>query len=620
MRRIIYLIYVLFYSADTLTYSLSGSGSTFFSIHSTSGVISLASALNYEQVSLYTLTVHASDGRGDTATTSLTVNVQDQNDDPIFQSAPYTTSVNENIASGSVVFRAIVSDEDSSDTLTYSLSGTNSSHFQVSSSGVIQTAAVLDFEELNSYSLTIGVSDSTSTVTEQIAVTVNDANDSPVLTNGPYTVSVEENNATASVYTVAATDADNDTLKYYLTGPGSDMFLLNYLTGLVTLTQALDYESKVSYTLSVLVFDDNGGSNATTLTVNVVNQNDPPVFLNTPYSVSIDEDTASGSRVIQTSASDQDSSDTLTYSISGSNSGHFSISNTGIISTSQALDFESINSYSLTVNVNDGTVTTSTPLTISINNVNDNPVFTAAPYNTSINENTIASTSILQVSATDQDGDTLTFSFIGMTSSDFTIHSSTGVISTAVNLNYEETSSYILTVQVDDGNGGKSSTTSSIYLVDLNDEVPIFGSAVYNGHVTENAATGTSVMVVTATDQDSSDSTLAYSLAGSNGSHFSISSSGLVQTASTIDYESIQSYSLTLTATDNGGNTGTTTVIISIVNTIDNYPVFDKASYNANVSEDSSPGTSVLRVTSTDADSGDEVIYSFSGTNQYDII
>lgn len=536
--------------------------------------------------------------------------------DFFFQGTPYSTSVRENLPTGTTVFKPVVCDQDTSDTLAFSLSGTNSSHFQISSStGIIQTAKVLDYESLNTYSLTITVTDATASVSQPITVTVTDVNDDPVLTSTPYVVSVTENNASASVVTATASDVDNNTLKYYLVGEGSEMFSMNYLTGLVTLGQALNYEAKSMYSMTVLVFDDAGGSNATSLAVNVVDKNDLPVFMNTPYSVSFQENSASGSKIIQTSAVDEDKSDTLTYSITGTNSNHFAISNVGIISTAVIMDYETASSYSLTVSVNDGTQTVTTPLTVSVTNMNDKPVFVNTPYNVTINEGTMAASSVLQVSTTDQDNDSITYSFVGTTSSDFTIHSSTGQITTAVKMNYEVTASYLLTVQADDGNGGKTLATVQITLVDLNDEIPTFGSAGYAGQVTEGTAVGSSVMVVTATDKDSVDSALTYSLAGSGSSDFSVTSSGLIKTASAIDYESKQSYTLTLTATDKGSNTGNTIVNIAVINVIDNSPVFGQGSYNGTVSEDSSPGTSVLQATATDQDNGDQLFYSLSGMN-----
>ena len=600
--------------ADTLTFSLHGAGSSFFFLHSSTGVISLTGALDYELYPQYTLTVQVSDGRGGLATTSLTVNVNDGNDSPVFQGTPYSTSVSEKVPDGTSVFQITAIDQDSSDTLTYALSGTNSSHFQISSStGLVLTAQELDFEVLNYYSLTVSVSDGTVTVSQPLTISIADANDSPVFVDAPYSLQINENDASASVCTVNASDGDNDTLHFTISGTGSSHFTIHSLTGLISLAQALNFEDVAMYVLTATVTDGEGGINTTTVAVKIIDQNDQPAFVHAPSSATIDENIDIGTQVLQASASDEDNNDTLVYSLSGTNSSHFAISVTGIISTASTIDFESCSSYSLTISVSDGTATVTTPLTITVNNINDAPVFTSAPYTLTLNEGTLSSVSVLQVSASDQDNDAIVFSFVGITSSDFTINSASGEVSTAAVLDFENTPSYVLTVQADDGNDEKTLSTITVTIIDLNDETPTFNSASYNGHVTENVVIGSAVMTVTASDSDAADTSLAYSLSGTNSSQFSVTNSGLIQTASDIDYETIQGYSLTLTATDNANNTGTTTIIITVINAVDNDPVFSSASFSGSVLEDSAPGTSVLRVTASDDDLGDVISYTLSG-------
>ena len=604
--------------ADTLTFSLYGAGSSFFSLHPSTGVISLTAALDYEESFQYTLTIRVSDGRGGLATTSLTVGVNNVNDPPVFQGTPFTTTVSENVPDGTSVLQIKAIDEDNSDTLSYSLSGTNSSHFQVSSStGLILTAQEPDYEVLNYYSLTVSVSDGTTTVSQPLTITVADTNDSPVFLDAPYSVQINENDASASVLRVNASDADNNTLHFTLAGSGSAHFLIHPQTGLISLAQALDFEDIIMYVLTLIVTDGEGGVNTTSVTVEVINQNDAPVFVSAPYAAAIDENINTGTQVVLASASDEDSNDTLVYSLSGANSSHFTISATGVISTDSVIDYESSSSYSLTILVSDGTVSVSTPLTITVNDINDAPAFTSTPYAVTLNEGTASSVSVFQVSASDEDSDSIVFSFVGITSSDFTINSVSGEISTATLLDFETTPSYVLTVQAFDGNGGKTLSTVTVTITDINDETPTFNSASYNGHVIENVAIGSSVMTVTASDGDAADTSLAYSLSGSqlNSSHFSITSNGLIQTATNIDYEAVQVYSLTLTATDNANNTGTTTLIISVINAVDNDPVFSSSSFSASVSEDSIPGTSVIRVTASDDDLSDVITYTISGTD-----
>lgn len=126
-------------------------------------------------------------------------------------------------------------------------------------------------------------------------------------------------------------------MKFYLTGSGSENFVLNPTTGVVTLARALNYEAKSSYFLTVFVLD--GTSRVSTnLNITVNDGNDSPIFINAPYTASVVENCAVGSTVYKVTATDEDSGNSLTYSLSGTNSGHFSIgSATGVLTTSQVL-------------------------------------------------------------------------------------------------------------------------------------------------------------------------------------------------------------------------------------------------------------------------------------------
>ena len=116
--------------------------------------------------------------------------------------------------------------------------------------------------------------------------------------------------------------------------------------------------------------------------------NDAPQFLGAPYTAAIDEGLSSGFTLLTASAIDDDSGDTLQYSLLGTNNADFAISSsTGLISTAKSLDYETVTSYALTVSVQDGKTTVTTSLTITVNNKNDAPVFKNAPYLKAVDEN-----------------------------------------------------------------------------------------------------------------------------------------------------------------------------------------------------------------------------------------
>ena len=604
-------------SGDSITFLLSGPGSADFSIHPVSGIVSSSQALNYESISSYLLTITASDSNGGIAQTTLNVTVVNQNDDPAFISAPFSAEVDENLASGSTVLKLTATDQDASDSLSYSIAGTNSGHFAVSSLGLITTTQVLDYESVGSYSLNISVSDGSTTVTEALSVTVKDTNDSPAFNSAPYTVTVPENNVSATVYTLSATDTDSsDTLEYFLSGVGSGDFSILSSTGLVSLSSALDYERKSSYVFSVIVRDGNGGHATSSLTVTVSDENDSPDFIGTPYSASLDEDVPIGTRVLQVSATDQDTSDTLSYSLAGNNNSDFSIgSNSGIITTAVTLDYEAISSYSLTVSVTDGTVTVTQALSISVTDKNDAPAFTAAPYSLTVQENT-TSNSLLTVSATDQDtADTLNFLLLGSGSEFFSIHLTSGVVALTTVLDYEVTSLYTLTVRVSDSNGGVVTTSLTVTVSDANDS-PQFLGIPYSATVSENLPIATDVIKISAFDADGGDS-LSYSLSGTNSGHFQISSSsGLVETMQVLDYETVNYYSLTVSVSD-GSVSISTSLTLSVSNTND-APYVTNLPGNVSVAENDVTAA-VIDVNASDPD-GDNMTFSLSGTGSDDFL
>ena len=579
--------------------------------------MSSSQALNYESISSYLLTITASDSFGGIAQTTLNVTVVNQNDDPAFVSAPFSAEVDENLASGSTVLKVTATDQDASDSLSYSIAGTNSGHFAVSSLGLITTTQVLDYESVGSYSLNISVSDGSTTVTEALSVTVKDTNDSPAFISAPYTVTVPENNVSATVYTLSASDTDSsDTLEYFLSGVGSGDFSILSSTGLVSLSSALDYERKSSYVFSVIVRDGNGGHATSSLTVTVSDENDSPDFIGTPYSASLDEDVPIGTTVLQVSATDQDTSDTLSYSLAGNNNSDFSIgSNSGIITTAVTLDYEAISSYSLTVSVMDGTVTVTQALSISVTDKNDAPAFTAAPYSLTVQENT-TSNSLLTVSATDQDtADTLNFLLLGSGSEFFSIHLTSGVVALTTVLDYEVTSLYTLTVRVSDSNGGVVTTSLTVTVSDANDS-PQFLGIPYSATVSENLPIATDVIKISDFDADGGDS-LSYSLSGTNSGHFQISSSsGLVETTQVLDYETVNYYSLTVSVSD-GSVSISTSLTLSVSNTND-APYVTNLPGNVSVAENDVTAA-VIEVNASDPD-GDNMTFTLSGTGSDDFL
>ena len=405
-------------------------------------------------------------------------------------------------------------------------------------------------------------------------------NNAPVFTEGTSATRSVAENTTSGTHigtVVTATDADtDDTLTYSLGGTDAATFEIDATNGQLKTKAPLNYETKSTYTVTVSVSDGNDGSDSITVTINVTNVNEAPVFTDGSSTTrSVAENTASGTNIgTAVSATDVDSGNTLTYSLSGTDADSFSIvSTSGQLQTSAALNYETKTSYSVTVSVSDGNGgSDSITVTINVTNVNEAPMFTDGDSTTrSVAENTASGQNIgTAVSATDVDsGNTLTYSLGGTDADSFSIVSTSGQLQTNAALDYENKTSYSVSVSVSDGNEGTDSIDVTISVTDVDEagnDPPTFtdGSSTTRS-VAENTASGTNIgTAVAATDSDSDD-TLTYTLGGTDAASFSIvSTSGQLQTNAALDYETKTSYSVTVSVSDGNGESDSITVTINV--------------------------------------------------------
>ena len=104
------------------------------------------------------------------------------------------------------------------------------------------------------------------------------------------------------------------------------------------------------------------------------------------------------------------------------------------------------------------------------NSPNSPPSFGASLAERSVPENSAAGTNVgSPITATDPDGDTLSYSLTGTNTGKFTIDGATGQlkVGSETNLDHETQSSYVVTVQASDGNGGTDSIGVTINVTDV---------------------------------------------------------------------------------------------------------------------------------------------------------
>jgi hypothetical protein len=413
----------------------------------------------------------------------------------------------------------------------------------------------LDYETATAYAITLTASDGTNSVSETLTINVGDINEAPSLTNSLAASSFAENVATGTtIATASASDPESQTISYSLSGTGSEKFSVDS-AGNITLSSALDYETTTSYSLTLTASD---GANSTSNTINI--SVDDVIELSIALassSISLSETATSGTSVT-TTATTTDGSATVTYSLSGTDSDKFSVSSNGTITTAASLDYETTTSYSLTLTATDGTNTVTDNLTINITDVDLS--LSASLASAAQSEGLSTGTTIATSSNSNAEG-TVTYS---LTDADnkFSIDSSTGEVTLANALDYETKTSHEFTITATDG----VTTTSETFTLSVSDlKINSLAVTLANSGaaLAESSSSGTSVGSSSITNPESE--TVSYALSGTGSSNFAVDSSGNVTTNATLDFETAQSYSLTLTATA-GANTTTDAFTVNVGN------------------------------------------------------
>ena len=128
-----------------------------------------------------------------------------QNRAPVFSAGASTTrTVAEDTGTGVNIGSAVSATDADNDTLTYTLSGTDATSFDiVSTSGQLQTKSALDYETKTSYTVTVTVSDGSLTDSITVSITVTEVTEETVSASTP--TSLTEATVDESVVTLTLT-------------------------------------------------------------------------------------------------------------------------------------------------------------------------------------------------------------------------------------------------------------------------------------------------------------------------------------------------------------------------------------------------------------------------------
>ncbi|XP_057402717.1 protocadherin Fat 4 isoform X2 [Balaenoptera acutorostrata] len=620
-----------------VTYTIISGADDSFRIDPESGDLIATKRLDRERRSKYSLLVRADDGL-QSSDMRINITVSDVNDHtPKFSRPVYSFDIPEDTTPGI------------NSQLAYSIaSGDSLGQFTVDKNGILKVQKALDRESQSFYNLVVQVHDlpqlpaSRFTSTAQVSIILLDVNDNPPTFLSPKLTYIPENTPIDTiVFKAQATDPDsgpNSYIEYTLLNPSGNKFSIGTIDGEVRLTGELDREEVSNYTLTVVATDKGQPSlsSSTEVVVMVLDINDNnPVFAQAMYKVEIDENTLTGTDIIQVSAADGDggTNGQVRYGIIDGNANQeFRIDSvTGAITVAKPLDREKTPTYFLTVQATDrGSTPRTDTSTVSVVllDINDFvPIFELSPYSVNVPENlgTLPRT-ILQVVARDDDqGSNSKLSYVlfgGNEDNAFTL-SSSGELRVTQSLDRETKEHFVLLITATDSGSPALTGTGTINVIvdDVNDNVPTFASKMYFTTIPEDAPTGTDVLLVNASDADAStNAVISYRIIGGN-SQFTINpSTGQIITSALLDRETKENYTLVVVASDAGSPeplSSSTSVLVTVTDVNDNPPRFQHHPYVTHIPSPTLPGSFVFAVTVTDADFGpnSELHYSLSGRN-----
>ncbi|XP_067588139.1 protocadherin gamma-B4 isoform X19 [Pseudorca crassidens] len=486
-----------------------------------------------------------------------------------------------------------------------------------------------------------------------VSVEIEDVNDhTPKFMQNSFELQISESTKPGARFILgSAHDADigTNSLQNYQLSPDDHFSLVikEKLDGSkypeLVLKTPLDREEQTSYhlTLMALDFGDPPLSSTAQIQVLVTDANDnPPVFSQELYRVELPENVLPGTTVLRVMATDQDEGVNAEITFSFTEAGQITQfdlnSNTGEITLLNALDFEEVKEYSIVLEAKDGGgMIAQCTVEIEVLDINDNVpevIFQSLPD--LIMEDTKLGTHIALLKIRDKDsghngevickleGD-VPFKILNTSRNTYKLVTD-GV------LDREQTPEYNITITATDRGKPPLSSSSSItlHIGDVNDNMPVFERASYVVHVAENSPPGTSITQVRALDPDLGlNGHVSYSIVASDlepralSSYVSVSAqSGVVFAQRVFDHEQLRAFELTLQARDHGSPALSANVSLRVLvgDRNDNaprvlYPALgpDGSALFDTVPRAAQPGYLVTKVVAVDADSGHNAWLSY---------
>ncbi|XP_017600750.1 PREDICTED: protocadherin Fat 4 [Corvus brachyrhynchos] len=543
-----------------VNYSIaSGDEKGYFIIHSSSGIIKTSKNLEVEDFPV-NFKVRATDSSNATIFNEVEVKVEvidENNFPPVFPSSLLEERLAENLPATQIVqLKAQDNDTGRNGFLTYGILNGHGLKFWINeTTGILYSTAPFDYEEEpTEYQVVVYAEDDGIPEKKRgyctVVIKITDVNDWPPVFDPVPDFRVNENVPVGFIVgKITASDrdtGDNAFVLYNLTGDGENIFEIDEIQGIIKIRNSPDYETMNKHNLTVTAVNNKSApfhKTTTHVSVAVIDENDnAPVFSQSSYSASINMVNPVGAPVITVSATDRDQGQNglIEYYIlpDPGVSPFFLIEDVSegkIITTG---NLSRSGEMHLTVMAKDKGSPPLNGTAVVTLNVFDNrpfvPRFNKSEISVSVSENTGVDYLIYDFAVVETSGKPIDYTVVsGNERGHFRLDPESGELRTAVNLDYEEVSQYVILIQANkkvfsaagaqrSGLFAENVAMLTISVQDVNEE-PVFSSSSYSARIPNSVPYKYPVVTVQATDPDSGDNgLLLYSLVRGQTDEFDI--------------------------------------------------------------------------------------------------
>ena len=617
----------------------------FTTLGSYSVIVGGVAANNSISAGTYIFSLMCTDGILST-TADITLRVEGVNNPPQFDHGDLSFSIPEQTAIGTPLVNIIANDPEGT-TITYSIaSGTGLGTFEIDQiTGQISLALSLDYEVTSDYQFTVTATDSSrfdrTSNTVSVFVYVQNINDVPPIlspTGSIILTLLEDSPPGTQVTTFQCIDPEGSLTTLTLTPEFNAInspFTIS--DSVISLQGEIDYERETEYNIIVTCIDaiftggDETFQQSATLIIHITPVNIfSPIFIS-PLMFDVSEDTEVGSVVGRVEAIDYDYrvGPVISYTLLTHLDTFVLGSVSGVINLRSELDFESVTSYTLSIEASDNDFTEDsvtmntniTDITIIVIDTNDNrPTCVQHLVNVVILTGLYNDLYLAQLLCSDidsQENGILVYSFMEDTLPTFDngqllLNSSTGQMTFTGSLT--EVQTVVIDVIVSDsGQPPKIAiVTLTLQIQSNNLTEPRFNISTFERTIPEDIPVNTIILpgfILMSSLYNPNDDPVTFKLRDNPlyGRVFIINSATgdiSVTSESPLDYdEGLKEYNLIVEASV-GMFTPTAIVSVFLIDVNDNPPRFELATYLGAVLENKPVGTLVATVTAIDIDSG----------------